>query len=219
MSNFIRVKVAALVFLFALFGFAARQAEAVVIISNYPAVNSVDGSTIAILGGGFSKAAGFTLPAGTDYSLDSVTLRLDRNNADATIQVDLFGDAGGSPVGPALLSFIVPVFGLGVSDVVFLPATPFTLLASTTYWIGATGVSPVFDDSVDWQQSNPDFLPTGIATSAGYRFSSIGVYPPNGGSSIFNIYLVNATAVAAAAPEPGALLLLGALAFVRRKKS
>ncbi|MGH6630815.1 MAG: choice-of-anchor R domain-containing protein, partial [Burkholderiales bacterium] len=110
----------------------APAAHAIVLIGTYPSVNDVSGSTVAALAGDFSKAAGFTLPAGTDYTLDAVTLRLQRNDLAATLQVDLFADVGGNPGGAALLGFTVPAFGLGISDVVVTPSAPVTLLASTT---------------------------------------------------------------------------------------
>jgi len=183
-------------------------ASAGIIITNYPPANDNIGSTIAASPGGFSKAAGFTLPAGQPFSLDSVTLRLDRNDADATMQLDLFGDSGGNPVGPPLVSFVIPPFPVGVSDVTFFPATPFTLQPSTTYWLAATGSSPT-QNGIEWLASDPGITPTGIATSAGYRFNNTGVYPPTGVSMRLNTFQVNGTPAGAVIPEPSTLVLLG----------
>lgn len=182
-----------------------RLARADVIITNYPPDNDNESSTIAASTGNFSKAAGFTMPAGLPYSLDSVTLRLQRNDVDAVMQLDLFGDSGGNPVGPPLVSFTIPAFPSGISNVTFTPAVPFTLQPLTTYWLAATGSSPTAD-GIKWLASFPGITPTGIATSAGYRFNNTGVYPPLGSSGVFNTFQVNGTPVV---PEPSTLALLG----------
>lgn len=182
-----------------------RLARADVIITNYPPANDNDGSTIAAFPGNYSKAAGFTMPAGLPYSLDSVTLRLGRNDINAVMQLDLFGDIGGNPGGPVLVSFTIPAFPLGIHDVTFTPAVPFTLQPLTTYWLAATGSSPTAN-GIEWFASYPGITPTGIATSAGYRFDNTGVYPPLGSSGVFNTFQVNGTPVV---PEPSTLALLG----------
>jgi hypothetical protein len=200
--------------------FATSQASAVIIISNFPPANDNSGSTVASITDLFAKGAGFTMPAGLPYQLDSVTMRLTRNDVSATMVLNLFGDTGGNPVGPSLVSFVIPAFGLGTSDITFTPSASFTLLPSTTYWLAATGASPTADGII-WRASSPGITPTGVATSAGYRFSSVGTYPPTGGSSILNTYQINGTQV----PEPSTLAiwsLLGALGITigwwRRKR-
>lgn len=185
---------------------AAGQVQAAFIISNFPQANDSNFSTISGSSGNFSKAAGFTLPAGHDYSLDSVDLRLTRNDAGATMQLDLFADVGGNPAGSPLVSFNIPSFS-GTGNVTFTTVTPFTLLASTTYWLAATGTSPTAV-GINWLGSSPRITPTGIATSAGYRFNSSGTYPPVTSSGIFNTYQINGSAITAV-PEPSSLAMLG----------
>lgn len=180
-------------------------ASAAVIIGNYPPDNDLASSTVAASTGDFSKAAGFTMPAGTDYTLDSITLRLEVIDVDATLTVELYGDAGGDPVGPSLLTFINPALPAGTDDFVFLPSGAFLLEAGLTYWIVASGASPTLD-GILWWGSNPGITPTGIATSAGYRFDDTGVLPPTGPSGILNTFQVDGTAVAAV-PVPATLWL------------
>lgn len=191
------------------------SAMAVPIISNLPG-NDGSASTIAASTGNFAKAAGFTMGA-SNFSLDSVTLRLRVNDPAATLTVQLFSDAGGAPVGLALVDFTNPVLPAGMSSFVFVPTAAFLLDAGTTYWVAATGLSPT-SDGIEWLASAPGVAPTGLATSAGYTFSSAGVYPPTNGSSIFNSYQVDGTAVVA---EPTTLVLsalgLAALGFRRRR--
>jgi hypothetical protein len=187
----------------------SQPARADVIISNYPPANDDAQSTISSPGGLFSNAAGFTLPAGSVYSLDSVQLRLHRSDVDAGMTLDLFADIAGSPGGAPLASFVVPSFPLAVSDVVFTPSSPVTLLPSTTYWIAATGTSPT-SSGIQWLASDPNITPTGIATSAGFRFDSAGSYPPTASSAVMNTYIVNATAV----PEASAVLCLAVSSLV-----
>lgn len=179
------------------------------IISNYPATNDNSASPVADRTGNFAKAAGFTMSDGGAYTLNSITLRLERNDADATLLFQLFGDGGSGPVGPPLLTFINPLIPVGgPEDFVFLPNVVFDLQPLTTYWIAGTGTSPTIN-RILWYGSFPGITPTGIATSAGYRFNLNGTFPPTGDSSPFNTYQVDGTPVSAPVPEPSTMLLLG----------
>ena len=193
--------------------FASQMASATVIISNFPQANDGSSSTISSFLGDSAKAAGFTMPAGSAFNLDLLTMRLDPT-AGATLSVQLFG-GDAFPVGPALLNFTNPNLPAGAGNFVFTPVTKFLLRPSTTYWIAATGKSPTMSDATFWLASHPGIVPTGLATSEGYRFDNNGMFPPTQSSSILNTYQVDGTAV----PEPATLTLvgLGLLAFVGRK--
>ena len=178
------------------------------IISNFPQANDDSGSTLSNANGVASKAAGFTMPNnGLAYTLDSVTLRLKNGDPNADLLVELFGDGGTGPVGPSLVTFTNPVIPVGTGDFMFVPDASFTLQPLTTYWITATGESATPAPGINWEASLPGITPTGLASSAGYRFSSIGsgVVPPTGRSTVSNTYQVDATPVRI----PSTLLLFG----------
>jgi hypothetical protein len=187
-------------------GLDAGSALALTIISTLP---GNDGTETASVGGLRTKSLGFTLPGGQNYSLDDIILRLDvQNIAVDGIALQLFGDVGGAPGGTALLDFLTPTFtSTGIADYSFLPNSPFTLQASTTYWIAARGPS---GSTIDWNASIPSATPTGIASTAGAYFSSDGTYPALGPSSILNSYQVDGTPVGT--PVPGPLPVFGAAA-------
>ena len=145
---------------------------------------------------------------GLAYTLDSVTLRLRVTSGPFLgLLVQLFGDSGGDPIGPALVTFTNPSFPHGLANFVFVPDTSFTLQPSTTYWIAATGPGVLPRSGfIAWSASSILGTPTGLASSAGYRFSNTGEYPPTGPSSVFNTYQVDATPV----HIPSTLLFFGA---------
>ena len=199
-------------------GVVVAPAGAMIIISNYPFTNDSTGTNLFVgnANGGDSvpksKAAGFTMPAGLSYTLDSVTLRLMNLIGSPTLQLDLFADSGGNPVGPSLVSFAIPPLPGGFSDVTFTPSAAFTFSPSTPYWLAAKGVghSGLTEDTIGWRASLPGITPTGIAASDGYRFSSSGVDPPTDASDgILNTYQVDGTPLASEAPEPSSLTLFG----------
>lgn len=205
----------------ATFTLASLTAHAAVLISNFPPANDLSFTTIAASTGDFSKSAGFTLPVGDDYTLDSVVMRLEVNDLGATTTLSLFADVAGNPGGPALATFTTPALALGTADYTFLPTAAVTLNDATTYWIAATGISPTLD-GITWRSSNPGITPTGIATDAGYRFNNNGTFPAtgsNGSNTILNTYRVNATVNAV--PETGTALfglgLMGVAAIRRRR--
>jgi hypothetical protein len=160
---------------------------------------------------------GFTMNSGTDYTLDSanVTVILPAGNV---FSAQLFGTSGGNPVGPSLLDFLFPpgfVGGPAEQTINLTPNVPFTLTASTTYWLVLVG-------GFEWRTTNG--VPAGLsATDAGTRFDSL--HPPQ---TIVGpehpLFEIDGTAISgtAGAPEPGTiglvcLSLLG-LFWVRRRR-
>nr|WP_288137530.1 choice-of-anchor R domain-containing protein [Microcystis sp. LE17-20D] len=154
------------------------------------------------------KALAFTLPAGNNYSLDNVILRLRDYETGGNPLVQIRNDVGGSDPGSTVLaSFTNPTpQGLGTFNYTFTPTGPLTFTAGTKYWLYVTTTFGAFS----WLGSNPGITPTGIATLSGVRLSS------NGGSSFnnsttFNSFQINATEITgpvASTPEPGAIAAL-----------
>jgi PEP-CTERM motif len=188
---------------------ASAEAQATVLISNFPQTNDNFGSSIASTPNQ-SKAAGFTTPTGDAYVLDSVTMRLLVQNTARTIDVYLYGGSATNPSGSALTSFVVPAFtALGTSDYTFQASSAFTLAAGSTYWIVASANGTGGVDDINWKSSVPGINPTGLATSAGYTFSASNTIPPTSSSSVFNTYSVQGTLVNTPIPEPTSLAVLG----------
>lgn len=175
------------------------------IISNHP---GNDGSqTAGINDGSRTKGVGFAMPGGLDYTLDSVTLRLDITSVDIAPLVEIFSDAGGAP-GASLTTLMNPgSFSLGIDDYAFTPTSSFTLEADQSYWVVASSTLGTYN----WKASSPSETPTGLATHIGATF---GAYPPVGSSSILTTYFVDATVV----PAPGSLALLGLAGLAARRR-
>lgn len=155
-------------------------ARATVLISNLPPTyvpGTTTGTTINSAASGVqdSKAAGFTLPAGSNYLLTDVILRLQLATTSVP-QVAIYGTTAGNP-GTLLQTLANPTLTANaVVDLTFTSSSPLTLAAGTTYWVVVSNAATV-DDGFSWYASNPAVTPTGIATSAGYRFSN-GAPPP-----------------------------------------
>ncbi|MFG0284731.1 MAG: choice-of-anchor R domain-containing protein [Phycisphaerales bacterium JB039] len=169
----------------------AATAGADEIISNLP---GNDGSQSAALEGGRIKAMGFTMPAGEDYNLDSVDVRLDVTG-DVDPLVRIFSDSGGVPT-TELAELVDPaVIGVGIETYSFTPPATLALEGGQTYWIVVYNIGA---GSIDWKASSPGIIPTGIATHAGGYFSTTsGPLPPTTSSTILNSYGVQATPVSA----------------------
>ena len=209
--------------------FVALPAGAGVIIGNISAGSTqVDGTGI---GDGASKAAGWTMPSGTNYSLDSVTLDLRYGYyytglPAPVVTAAIYGNSGSGPTGSALVTLTDPSFVFSITadyNYVFTPPSAFTLSAGTTYWLvlSATDPSGSSGDEINWKMSSPLITPSGIATPAGYRFNSSGVVPPLGSSIYFNTFEVDGTALASSAPEPATMLLAAAglsVVLLRRRQ-
>jgi hypothetical protein len=168
-------------------------AAADVLISNHP---GNDGTYTSLNGAGGSidsKAVGFTMPAGTDYFLDQVTLRMRITDPANDPYVAIWSDVGGSPTSE-LIVLTNPTFTAGIiGDYVFTPPSQFTLVASQTYWVMVYNQS-AGADSVHWMASSPGQAPSGSASHVGYLFSFT-LPPPTGTSSTFNTYILEGTLV------------------------
>jgi len=79
----------------------APAANAASIISNYPVSGETGCCTLLGLVTR-SWGAGFTMPAGATYTLDSVTMRLQVNATGGTFTLQLYGGTAANPSGPAL---------------------------------------------------------------------------------------------------------------------
>jgi hypothetical protein len=191
----------------ALLGAREGWAGPILIIGNEPQVNDGTFSAVASLGGGYSKAVGFTMPA-ESIALDSITLRLkEQAGSSSTLTVALFGGGNDGPSGPSLVSFNTPSIPTVAGDVTFTPTSPFLLKAGTTYWLDVTGTSNTLNGIV-WYASNPGFAETGIATAAGARFDSkLSAFAAMQTSTVMNTFQVVGSLGPSPVPEPPGLVL------------
>ncbi len=198
-----------------IFGICISASHGATIISNLDTSNG--NSSTNNLSSIRSKGMGFAMPAGVDYSLDDVTLRLRFVTSTSNPVVQLWSNsATNQPLSP-MITLNNPAFvstaGLP-ANYDFTPPTPFTLHASTKYWLvvyrGETGFT------FNWDANDPPIVPSGIATHFGARFDGNGP-PPTVNSTILNSYAIDATPI----PEPStisiaAILATAALRLVRR---
>ena len=167
----------------AAFGIVA-PASAVVILSNYPFTN--DGTQSALNPPTGAKAIGFVMPAGDDYKIDSVVLRLQNYDPADVVTVEIRNDTGGTDPGPVVIGTLTLPVGLGApaEDYTATPVGEITLTASTKYWLMVTAVS----NAVQWRASSPAVTPTGLATFDGNRFRSTTSWTS---STIVNTFQIN----------------------------
>jgi hypothetical protein len=193
----------------------ALPASSVTIISSYP--TTTDGSRN--LGFVDNLAVGFTMGS-TAQNLGSATIRLSKigifSFPTSVIQASLYGNAGANPVNPVLVTF-TPAAGQIIEapplDVVLTPTSPFTLEASTTYWLVVEAPSVTKD--LVWNTA----LSPATGTLASYVGSRSGsTVPPTDVFSENFIFAIDTTVV----PEPGTLSLaalgLGGLSLLRRSR-
>ncbi|MEZ6233173.1 MAG: choice-of-anchor R domain-containing protein [Phycisphaerales bacterium] len=184
----------------------AGSAGAIEIISNLP---GNDGTQSAVLSSLRIKSMGFTMPAGDNYDLDDVVLRLDITDPNVTPIVEVWSDSGGLPSAP-LATLSNPVFSLiGIDNYSFTPSATVTLEAGLGYWIIA--YAPPGTPTYSWKASSPAQTPVGLATHLGTTFVTNGALPPLGSSSTLASYAVNAS-VSGGGCEPD--LTTGAIAGV-----
>jgi hypothetical protein len=192
----------------------ASGASAETLIGNYPPSNDLVLDCVADVFQDCSTAAGFTMPAGPDYRLESVTLRLDVYAiSEFSLLVRLYAGES-APTGSALMTLVNPTLSFGVGDFVFTPPARFTLAAATTYWIvvnGSVQGSPFDGQYIAWRGSSPGITPTGLATSAGFTIGPNGQFPPTTPSSDSTTYQVAGSPMVPAVPGLGPAAL-GALA-------
>jgi hypothetical protein len=195
----------------------AGRVEAELVIGNYPPTNDV--AQVGIFPGNVI-ATGFRIPSFVGFELDSFTMRAFAVSPDTTAKVELFGDSGGIPAGPALDTFSAPVIPDQFGDVTVTPTLPFSLQSDTTYWIVVTDLTGAFN----WGGSSPPITPTGIATSEGYLGGAS--FPPTNplGAEFAPTFQVDGTLLPnGGVPEPSSLLLgtigvVMSMVYVQRRR-
>jgi hypothetical protein len=196
----------------------SSSASAVTLFGNYPPTNDNSSNTVDLSA---KKAVGFTLPTGSNYTLDSITLRLgDYQSATDNPLLQIYADAAKNSTDPngaiiQSVAFTKPTSNSdSINNFTFTPTSTFTFSADTRYWLAVSNTS----DSFTWRASSPGVTPTGIAgiTNNGYRFSANSGTSYGTNSSLLNTFQINATAASATAvPEPtqlaGYAVLLGGI--------
>ena len=159
----------------------------------------------------------FSLPRRSGlYAVDLLTLRLEEFlQADGDPLVSFHADDHSGAPGPLLQTFSTSGLPLlnTTQDFEFLPSSPLTLVQNNTYWVvvGQSGNPGNFS----WGKSDPATDPAGVATHAGFFFSSDGgvTWAPSSDRPLFEF-------TGRIIPEPGtsALLLLGFGGLCRRRR-
>jgi hypothetical protein len=151
------------------------------------------------------KAAAFTMPAGDDYLLDSVTLYL--LDVDATDQplISLYS----TNFAVQLTTFTNPASYISGANV-FVSSSSFTLEAGTKYWITVQDIAPeqTPEAKFRWGANNGINFSSDIgASSSGYVVGNGNpVAPPITSSSFRNLFQINGHLV----PEPTSVALIAA---------
>ncbi len=167
-------------------------------IGNYSSTNDQSSTIISVSSGTTVKAVGFTLPTGDNYTLDGIALRLQNYNTTAdgdTLLLQIYKDTAKTstnPTGATLesLLFINPSSNSNTSaSFTFMPQSTYTFLADTRYWLQ---LKVTAGNNVIWRANNPSVIPTGVATSNGYRFGNTGA-AATVNSSILNSFDIQAT--------------------------
>jgi len=195
--------------LVAVLGWGA-EAEAVKLIGNLP----VNNRSYANVSSEFPMAAGFRLPPGSDYSLESAIFRL-RLPTLSTPMVTLWTEGGNNRPDTMISTLIDQTPPSTIfQDHCFVPPSRTVLESSTTYWLGITTDST---SRSRWGRNDPMTFPTGIATYAGHCYWFDGWLRANTGLAYG--FEVRAQVV----PEPSTLVLLNLglaclLLYARRRK-
>jgi hypothetical protein len=193
------------------------ESRAGMILTNLP---GNDLAAYTSINSSFAYSVGITVGA-ADLSLDSVDFRLKSVSASGTANVELRSAAGSNPSNTVLATFgNQTVSSAGFSNYVFVPNSPFTLEANTTYWLtivnnfaGAEGLIIA--------ASNPALSPSGpLGSYVGLRFGT----PTNQSINVLTLpppsFQLNGTITAV--PEPAWLGTLGSatvlLVWLRRRR-
>lgn len=154
--------------------------SALVLIDNLSG-NDAGGSSIV---GTRIAAIGFQTPPDRLYRLDAVRLVLRGGIAgESELIVRLFDDDG---LGPS--QFVMELVGTELiaggapREYEFLPLPPIrvvpVLVPDTVYWIVVHNADPQSPASPTWSDSNPNVIPTGLASYVGVRFAFDGAPTP-----------------------------------------
>lgn len=103
-------------------------------------------------------AVGFTVPAGQDYQLNSVTIWLESPSAAETVSVELYSDNGGVPGTSLMVLGNEVVSGAITGHTYFASAT---LTGGTSYHVVAKGF-PIFTSSLRWRGFTGNAAPGGV---------------------------------------------------------
>ncbi len=173
-------------------------------IGNYSSTN--DGTSTGISAGPTAKVFGFTLPTGSDYTLDNITLRLLGYNTTAgeVALLRIYEDVNKTSTDPigigSVLQSLLFTNPSSSSDTVnnftFTPASTFTFKANTRYWVSLGVTAGQFN----WSANSPSVVPTGLSgiTNDGYRLTAnaaIGPYTVSATQNSFDIQATVATSV------------------------
>lgn len=163
-----------------------------------------------------AKAVGFTMGA-TDYSVDSITLRLSgvgNTGTDAPLVSIYTANAGKTAPSTLVGTFTNPTFtSTAITNWVFTPASGITLTAGASYFITVQQTNTTGSDlSFVWENGgtltdNTNTVPTGVgATHDTARFGGGPLASAiNSVSSRHNWYQLDGTAI----PEPASALIAG----------
>ncbi len=143
-----------------------KPAQAVVVLSN---LTTGDGksSTIRPM---TKRAAGFTIPADNDFTLNFVTLQLANiGSSDRSVVVEIWVDGNKNP--GELVETLHPISLApdAAGNFTTEPPTPLTLSAGKTYWLVVYATN-----NSQWIGSEPSQPPSGLFGFVGYQSSSNG---------------------------------------------
>ena len=139
--------------------------KAVDVFSN---TSATDG-TASTVNASTVRAVGFTVPAGNDYTLNSLTLQLANPGGSArSVTPALYNDNSGNP-GTLVQTFDIMNLAASAASASYTssPSAAVTLTNGTTYWIVVSATN-----NSSWVGTNPLQAPSGTFTSVGYRTSS-----------------------------------------------
>jgi hypothetical protein len=196
---------------------AVPNSHAAVIVTTFGGNDTGTSSNIDDASG---KAIGFTMPAGSTYSLNSIDLRLSSavTVSSSAVSLALYSNDGTNTPGVLLATLLTPnlsSLSTTAATFTFNSGGGILLNPSTSYWATFTNTST---PDLSWRSSNPSTFTSSIsATYLGAMFgppSSPGTW--TGTSSVRNALTIDAVAV----PEPGAAALLGwaGFLFLRNRK-